>query len=418
MKKARYLIIACFFVIPVKAQTIDYIADADKLYAVLQKTPSYRAQIKGDKEVQYKQVFEQVKKDLINAKTGFDRYYILSQLLAPLKDNHLFFYQVPAMEISSQMFKDTTFIKTYRASAAFKEYPRSGIKLDSLEKLLKGKAIDDVEGIYYLDRDMKVGLYRTAKQDSLVAVVLENFIPTWDVGQIAFILKEDRPNHFKAYHSHLLNKVFGLQSNEKFLHGMLTESGWKKALDGKDFVNISRSEPAFSLKTIDANIQYLRLGTFSTYPKTMEMAQAFYDKIKDSLSAPNLIVDLRNNGGGGFKTSKKFLDLLKKYTDKGKVYALINNRTFSNAEQFTLALKGLKNITTLGETTNGTLTYGNNYGNTETLPSGQFKLYITDMREDGNYLPYEGIGVNPDVLLKPDRDWITQVREMIVNGSN
>lgn len=395
------------------AQRPGYNADVDKLYTLLQKTPSYKAQIRGDKQTQYKQLYNHIKTDLPNAKTDFDRFYLLAQLLLPIKDNHLYFYQAIEKDITNAMLMDSAFIRSYRGSAAFKDYPRVNIRLDSLEDALKSKSKDSVEGIYYYTRALKVGLYRTAKKDSLVGVVLQSNIHNWDKGQIAFILREDRPNHFIAYHGHILNKTFNQLRNEKLMHASLTESGWKKDIGGADYINIAWGTAIFQLKSLTPNVQYLRLGSFASSDKSIAAAQEFYLRIKDSLTAPNLIVDLRNNGGGGFKTSQRFFDLLKKYSNKGTIYALINNRSVSNTEQFTLKLKELKNITLLGETTNGMITYGSNYGITETLPGGHFKLYITDMKESGNYLPYEGIGVAPDVFLKTDSDWVAQVLGMI-----
>lgn len=413
MKNFCCTFIACIFIISASAQTTNYIPDADKLYQILQQTPSYKAQIKGDEAKRYRHIYEQVKQDLPKARTNFDRFYMLSQLLVPLKDNHLFFSEQPEKEITNAMLKDTAFIRQYCASDVFKEYPRSNVKLDSLEQALKNMPLDSIEGIYYFERVIKAGLYRTSKPDSLVAVILQSPLANWMPGQIAFVLIQTRPNYFRNYQSHPLNKTFYLLSNEKFQHRMLTETFWKKEPDATDYVNIKAGTPLFQLKTMDTNTQYLRLGSFSTTPQNIASTQEFYSRIKDSLIAPNLIADLRNNGGGGFKTSQKFLDLLKKYTGKGKIYAVVNNRTVSNAEQFAVELKKMKGLVILGETTNGTLTYGNNYGNTEKLPGGRFKLYITDMKEDGNYLPYEGIGVSPDVFLDPNSEWLPQVMQMI-----
>ncbi len=75
---------------------------------------------------------------------------------------------------------------------------------------------------------MKVGLYRTAKTDSLLAVVLYSKMPHWEPGQLAFILMEYQPAMFRGIHAQLLTKNFMLYRNEKFIDGGLTQDHWKK----------------------------------------------------------------------------------------------------------------------------------------------------------------------------------------------
>jgi C-terminal processing protease CtpA/Prc len=145
----------------------------------------------------------------------------------------------------------------------------------------------------------------------------------------------------------------------------------------------------------------------------MQKSQQFYDSIKNLLSGPNLILDLRNNDGGANKVSKKFLKLIRHYTKTGQVYVLINNGTLSQGEIFTLQLKQLKNVKTLGQTTRGMLTYGSNYGNRVKLPSQSFEVYITDMKGDKRLIPYENYGINPDITLSDTKDWIEQTIEII-----
>lgn len=81
----------------------------------------------------------------------------------------------------------------------------------------------------------------------------------------------------------------------------------------------------------------------------------------------------------------------------------------SNAERFTLALKGLKNVKVYGEVTAGVIAYGRNFGDVRLLPSGKFQVYNTDMKDPANYLEYEEVGVVPDELLNNKSDWINQV---------
>ena len=115
---------------------------------------------------------------------------------------------------------------------------------------------------------------------------------------------------------------------------------------------------------------------------------------------------MRNNGGGGYKTSRQFITFLKNF--QGKVYIIQNGSTVSNAEQFIITLKEKEHIKTLGETTKGTITYGSNYGKTLTLPSNRFLFYPTDMRGLKKELAFESIGIKPDITLNPFKDdWIS-----------
>jgi len=145
----------------------------------------------------------------------------------------------------------------------------------------------------------------------------------------------------------------------------------------------------------------------------MQKSQSFYDSIKNSLTAPSLIVDLRNNEGGAAKVSVKYFKLIKNYAKNGQVFVLVNNGTLSQGEIFTLQLKQLRNVKILGETTKGMLTYGSNYGKRERLPSQAFEIYITDMKGDKRLIPYENYGIKPDIILTGDKDWIDQTIEII-----
>ena len=125
--------------------------------------------------------------------------------------------------------------------------------------------------------------------------------------------------------------------------------------------------------------------------------------------AQPVIVDLRNNEGGAEKESQKFFNLLKKYTRTGHLYILMNNETLSRAEILVLQLKKLPNTVTAGQPTKGMLTYGSNYGRREILPSKRFSIYITDMKGKDEHLLYEDSGINPDINLDENADWVEQI---------
>jgi hypothetical protein len=73
----------------------------------------------------------------------------------------------------------------------------------------------------------------------------------------------------------------------------------------------------------------------------------------------------------------------------------------------------MDHVTVYGETTRGTLAYGNNYGKTLMLPRGFYGLYVSDMKDKRNLLRYEDIGITPDIPLSASRDWLEQIMDRI-----
>lgn len=129
------------------------------------------------------------------------------------------------------------------------------------------------------------------------------------------------------------------------------------------------------------------------------------------MTKPNLIVDLRNNGGGGDRNSDIVYKLLKDYSKKNKIHVLINHRTGSNAEQFAYKLSEMKNCKIYGQYTNGVLAYEIKNGFYD-LPSGHFIAVLTS-KTHSKYLELESKGVQPDIKLSLESDWIKQTIKII-----
>lgn len=154
----RIVLILAFFLsmILLKAQTNPYPADLAALRSVLEKTPSYKAQIKGDKLSSYNQLYESLVSDTITNPHTYLYFYNLSQLVFPLKDNHIGFYQLPHYD----NFRSKESIDSFIRTEAFSEYPKLDINIDSLKIELAKKPADSIEGIYYYDRFYSVGLLK------------------------------------------------------------------------------------------------------------------------------------------------------------------------------------------------------------------------------------------------------------------
>ena len=390
-----------FFV--VKAQTNNtYVADITSLYNILQKTPSYKDQIKGQNLSAYNELFKKLKSDSTYNISDYNYFYNLAQLFFPIQDNHLGFYQTDKFPKES-------------------EFPKFNGNIDSLKSVLETKVLDSIEGIYFYGDSYTVGVFQRSPKE-FIGVVLSSKTTIWEKGQIAIHLYETLPNYFKAIYAHPRYKNLLLYQIEKYsnhslvnsyFYSSLSESIYAKIIRQTDYVNLPKNIYPFHFKNISSDIQYLHIKHFSASNAAMQQSQCFYDSTKNSLTAPNLILDLRNNDGGAKKVSKQFLSLVKNYVKGGQVYVLVNNGTLSQGEIFTLQLKQLKNVKVLGQTTKGMLVYGSNYGKREKLSSQSFQVYITDMNGDKRLVPYENYGINPDITLLDNKDWIDQVVEII-----
>ena len=411
MNKFVLALIFSFFTLSVFSQQNSvFQSDLTSLYNALKETPSYKEQITGQKKKEYDLLYEKLKTGKIKP-SRFDSLYKLSELLWPIRDNHLALYERPDPDFKSSMLNDSVLVRKFRESSRFKSYPLPLTNVDKLEHKLAGKPLGSIEGIYY-QGEFKIGIYADKKEKRFKGVILASKSPIWKKGEMVLFLTALQNGRYRGVYANLYNKDLLFIKNEKLTDGRLFYLGSKKESPPL-LGHINYNKPLMELKTIDSNIQYLRLGNFRTSTDAMALSQQFYTKIKDSLTAKNLIVDIRNNPGGGFKSSAKFLSLLKRYSSRGKIYVLVNSRTVSNAEQFSIRLKGYTDVVTFGETTMGMITYGSNYGKTVSLPSGKYDFYPTDMTDAGNFLTYEESGYQPDVKLDQKSDWIEQLIQRI-----
>ena len=241
----RTVIVLVFFLFAIASngQTNTYLADLAALKSVLQKTPSYKSQIKGDKQAFYNTLYERLASDTTSNSHSFKYFYNLSQLIFPLKDNHLGFYQIADYD----NFKNKERIDSFIATKEFLDYPTCKINIDSLKTELAKKPADSVEGIYHYGKFYSVGLFKRSDKE-YVGVIVDSDVNLWRKEQVAIHLFEYAPNMFKAIYGHPLFKNFILQTNEKYRNQSLVNSYfyssysqdiYSKKLRPVDYVNLS-----------------------------------------------------------------------------------------------------------------------------------------------------------------------------------
>ncbi|MFD2598344.1 S41 family peptidase [Sphingobacterium corticis] len=381
-------IIFCFVaIVNLSAQEADNVSDLDFLYKEIRKMPSYKAQLKGSRS--YRKLYLKLRKELQTA-DDLEAYKKLAQLIYPIKDNHLGFWVKPGSNLEFQ-------------------YPSIDSNRSELIRNYATNNDDELEGIY---------IHRL-KKDTFLCVIKDESIYHFRnkrSGQLELILMKGKDGASDVIHLTNPPFVFYLNRGVRLINGKLGNSSYVKVSE-KAYAPKHFGKEDYEYRKLGEEIGYLRLGSFKSNYRNIGIATRFLSNVRSEITAQNLIVDLRGNSGGGYKTSKQFLAFLKQYS--GQLFILQNSSTVSNAEQFILALKGKKNVVSLGETTRGMLTYGSNYGKEITLPSGRFVFYPTDMKGLKKHLAYENVGIQPEIPLDAfGADWLDQTVHYIRNKTS
>ena len=385
MKFYLFSLIIVFAVVFAFGQENNNSANLDFMYKEVIKLPSFKDQFNAKQKADFNQKVEDLK---VNAasNTDYEIFMKLYSLIQPIRDSHLGLMSNP----------DSVLNESFKTEK---------LNPDSLLKAAINKPINSVEGLYF-NQNYQYIIYRDEDYYKGVAI-FDGII------YLQFMLYELTPNHFDLISFFKNGKIISLTRNVVYSNQYLVGTPFKKN-NQKDFINVDVKEEKFQLSQIDNKTSYLRLGTFATTNVNVPIIKKFYAKVKDSINKNNLVVDLRNNGGGGFRASGEFLRLIKSY--KGNVHLMVNCNTNSNAEQFVIRLMNKENVTIYGETTRGYIAYGNNRGTRPASPNNEFLFYITDMGAGKKDFELEYIGIKPDVILDPlSKDWVEQVIDKI-NG--
>jgi len=178
------------------------------------------------------------------------------------------------------------------------------------------------------------------------------------------------------------------------------------------------------IRHLPANIGYLKLSYFEQGEAGAKLVETALGLLQDTDA---LIIDLRQNRGGGGASDEAFLGHLSRtpipmakitwrteaggsevmqreprkpaggplYPDK-PVYVLTSSRTFSAAEAFAYDLKAAHRATLVGEVTGG----GANPSNMPTPLGYGFRVFIPNgkVTHPTTGTNWEGVGVQPDVV--------------------
>lgn len=355
--------------------------ELDNISKLIENAKSFQIQIKKtDKESDFKKWKEEIKRKIINdSLSNFFCVGYLQKYISFINDRHNEVYFVPD--------KIAENVPTYSKA---------------IDTTLKIK--DEISGIYYAGSD-KI-LVQKENDTVWFGITLKSDSEEWPKGKIRLRIEKTTNENFEIF-EYYKNGLLFYQKNIKISDGRIHSTFWNK--ENKYFFNQNHSDN-FTFQSINPSFDYIGIKTLKRTNSLIKEADEFYKNTLHKLTKENLIIDLRNNGGGSINQAKALLKFLKRDEALQNIYVLINFKTASAAELTALALKEDKRTILLGENSRGILEFG--YGNrsfsTKTKCS-DFKVVLSTKHNNSNYSKYEYVGIEPDYKLTNQLDWIEQI---------
>lgn len=370
------------------------INDLDFLVSKMNDAVSFKSQITDQKSLD--RHVEEIKAAINQDENiGLNCLAYLQKYLTIVKDNHLY-------------------IIDQKTDVDYSHFFTTVNKFDELRENASLDPKDELTGVYNLLSMYKVAVIKE-KDGQYNGIILETTNNKWLPGQTKFILNKQENTIEGVFYDGLQRPKF---VKIEYKNGRLYPERWIKESQ-QDLISYDpykMDDDKFQYKKLNATTHYVRLGSFSGMNGTYKSAGQLLDIMEKEITSGNIILDLRNNGGGGPRTSDLFKKYFKKRKDDLSIYVIQNLYCGSDCEQFLLKLKDQQTIKAFGENTKGALAYG--FGNYSSpsfeTPCYGFTFGITTVKYE-QYLQYEIIGIAPDVYLNFKEDWIQQVLHIIEN---
>ncbi len=385
--------------------------DLDYLLEELKNAPSYKEQIKGAKKASFYQYVEQIKGEIKKEeKIDLHCQVYLQKVIKQIRDEHL--YLTPVIK----RVKTDEEVKNFQASSVYQMTPIYEENLQDLEKKTSEYPTSDIEGIYYTtNKLLKIAVVLNDKKE-YQGIVLESKTSLWKPGQVKFIIWSKENSVIAIEYDWYHNGHYRSGKNVTYLLQSL------QYVKNPDRVPVFRKRNTASFneyKKLDGQTAYLYIGSFKGSTKNLRELDSLYLAIQSSVQeVKTLIIDVRDNTGGGLRANYKLLDILDANLGKQNLHLIVNRFTGSASEHFTLELKS-RGATIYGENTRGAINYRyrNRASNkpSPVTPCYQYRIGLTVAKNPKEFknLENEQNGIDPDITLSYDEDWLTQVLRKI-----
>jgi hypothetical protein len=305
-----FIIIHMVSVTPAMAQDCDCLSEFRFVKQFIEKNHGgFFVNIKTPDESKYK-AFTDKLEDAIRSDPSPSRCIVyLKRYIHYLKDHHSNI--IPAGRLVNE--NDPAQLDSFLHSVTFLQRERISIDSAAITRQL-ARTADTLEGVYSTpDSVYVVALIRNQNtRRDYAAVILSTKAKTWRQGQVKFELKKINDSIYERImyrrdHSgdyDLLPAVYGAP--------VLT--GWIKWYPVSSLPkNIQQiSTQLVDFKVLDAQTSMISIRSFDAF-RSKQLDSAYRKIIPEILKYPNLIIDVRNNGGGTDANFFALMPLL--YTD-------------------------------------------------------------------------------------------------------
>jgi hypothetical protein len=224
-----------------------------------------------------------------------------------------------ALRVWIGWFRDGHLQLEWSTQAETKSWPneRRAVRETDIRRLLSDPKRDPVQGLWQIEDMYTLGvLPQAGSADRFDAVVLRTAAEGWKPGDLKAVLTRTGPGAYRLHYGTLARTELMLDARLDPRHERLDTQGaagvWRRLHDTPEqrraaLRRYPGSEPAF--ERVDNQTVYLRAPSFS-----LDAADKLHSLIErhraEIARSPQLIVDIRYNGGGGNSTYEPLLPFM------------------------------------------------------------------------------------------------------------